>query len=119
MRAATWLIWTSVVVASASSAWALAGGAIAIEAAPAGRAVRYELPGDIDGRVKVRFLVEKPDGTRTELPPQVIDLPLPSPSRVIEGPTLPTDSGGGTLKVEVHDMEGGKRISTSSSPIGF
>jgi hypothetical protein len=119
MRAATWLIWTSVVVASASSATALLGGAIVIHSAPAGGSARYEIRDGYEGRFKVTFEVEKPDGSRVELPPQVIDLPLNPPSQILEGPTLPTDAGGGTLKIRLSDVESGSQVKTSSSPIGF
>jgi hypothetical protein len=119
MRAATWLIWTSAVIASAVSASTWPGGAITIHSVPAGRSASFELPPDFEGRFKLKFHVEKPGGTRTELPPQVIDLPQNPPGQILETPPLPSAAGGGTLKIELIDVASGQKVKTSSSPIGF
>lgn len=118
MRVATLLIWSSVVSASATDL-AAQSKPVRIEASRAGQSVRVELPPDVDGPVKLSTTVTKRDGTKIELPAVVVTPPQPPLSRIVEGPVLPPDCGGGKVTIEVNDVDTGELHDKAGAPIGF
>jgi hypothetical protein len=118
MRSATWLLWSSVVCASAAEA-GLAGGGISIEEAQAGQALSFDLSAERPGDYELKIRVEKPDGSVVLLPAQRCTWPRPPREGFYRGPALPRDSGGGTIVVEVHEVATGRRLGTGVAPIAF
>ncbi len=97
----------------------LRGGIVAVQKPQAGTPVRFRITGADDLSLDVRFTLERPDGTRERLPSLALKPPHPPGNEGFLGPSLPKDSGGSVLIVEVFDATTGQLHDIGGGPVAF